>query len=436
MNISNHLERAARAAATLDTSLFALWQTTGTWTRANGVPKSLRRLPDLILDARTGAAKISAVLSVLKNSNHTVFSLDVSDIQPRLQRSALELADPLQKIGELMQRKDSKEFREAIGDEIGAADENAHTLAGTLFPSAVVGIDRINQLLWDLRRLRFREYEKAVCEALGTDGPAAHLLRDSRNKFEEVNSFLNGLVFQNVLAGELTRKLQAVHASMESVGASVAGDAPRLIRGFVGALKKTSLAVKRQLGSLRIPLFPPHAELEELRSMVASELYEGLTGHEKFALLNIGARMRHTRLDGGRTLLDAGFNIRVSKVFPDRIYFTATEELKEGIEMMAARSRFAKASAALHKFKGGSFKQRSSGNEEGMLQVSFGKPEGGQVDVDADLDLYGDPLRHVFGEVLVNHLSGKRTDQHRVWKILAKQGVNPIGGFKVVPGAS
>jgi hypothetical protein len=41
-------------------------------------------------------------------------------------------------------------------------------------------------------------------------------------------------------------------------------------------------------------------------------------------------------------------------------------------------------------------------------------------------------VRHLFGEVLVNHLTGSKTDQFKVWDILASADVQPISGFSVV----
>ena len=46
-------------------------------------------------------------------------------------------------------------------------------------------------------------------------------------------------------------------------------------------------------------------------------------------------------------------------------------------------------------------------------------------------DLYRSAARHLFGEVLVNHLTGMKTDQFKVWEALAARQVVPIGGFDV-----
>ena len=52
--------------------------------------------------------------------------------------------------------------------------------------------------------------------------------------------------------------------------------------------------------------------------------------------------------------------------------------------------------------------------------------------MDADLDLYREAIPHLFGEVLVNHLTDSRTDQFIVREILDDQGIEPIGGFTLI----
>jgi hypothetical protein len=76
--------------------------------------------------------------------------------------------------------------------------------------------------------------------------------------------------------------------------------------------------------------------------------------------------------------------------------------------------------------------------KKGNLQLSYasGSPERPddrtKVRVDADIDLYRSPVRHLFGEVLVNHLTGSKTDQFKVWDTLVTAEVVPLGGFAVV----
>ena len=56
------------------------------------------------------------------------------------------------------------------------------------------------------------------------------------------------------------------------------------------------------------------------------------------------------------------------------------------------------------------------------------------MNVDVDIDLFRNPLLHLFGEVFVNHLTGGDTNQFKVLKILESQRVVPIGGFQVLVG--
>ena len=84
----------------------------------------------------------------------------------------------------------------------------------------------------------------------------------------------------------------------------------------------------------------------------------------------------------------------------------------------------------MHRFKEGSYKQKTF--KKGNLQVSYASRAGNRVVVDADMDLYRDLVPHLFGEVLVNHLTGNTTDQFRVRRILDEQSIDPVGGFELV----
>ena len=84
----------------------------------------------------------------------------------------------------------------------------------------------------------------------------------------------------------------------------------------------------------------------------------------------------------------------------------------------------------MHRFKEGSYKQRDS--RKGNLQLSYATRQSDRVVVDADIDLYRGVVPHLFGEVLVNHLTGNTTDQFRVRGILDDQSVPSIGGFHLL----
>jgi hypothetical protein len=155
-------------------------------------------------------------------------------------------------------------------------------------------------------------------------------------------------------------------------------------------------------------------------------MYENLSGVQAFALLNILARLRETRASGRSLLAERG--VKVFAVFADRIYLEADRSLIADIE--SDTKTFEKAPAALHRFKEGSFKQKTQ--PKGNLQVSFASRPGNRVAVDADIDLFPTPVRHLFGEVLVNHLTGNTTDQYAVRRILDEQKVPAIGEFRLL----
>jgi hypothetical protein len=184
--------------------------------------------------------------------------------------------------------------------------------------------------------------------------------------------------------------------------------------------------VDEMLAELRIPIFPSHDRLP-LASSVDRALYENLSGVQRFAFMNIAARMLATRV-GGQPLWSPEYDIRVTHVFPARIYFRAKPTLIERVSGDPAQ--FTKAPASLHRFRDGSFKQTSF--DQGNLQVCFAKREDGDVNVDADIDLFKSPIKHLFGEVLVNHLTGKTTDQFAVRNVLNEQGVEAVAGFSIL----
>jgi hypothetical protein len=100
------------------------------------------------------------------------------------------------------------------------------------------------------------------------------------------------------------------------------------------------------------------------------------------------------------------------------------------IDALAADKKFQPAPAALHRFKEGSFKQRTF--TKGNLQVCFETRPNNRVAIDADIDLYRAAIPHLFGEVLVNRMTGGSTDQYVVRRILDDQSVVPIGGFALL----
>ncbi|MGE3513122.1 MAG: hypothetical protein AB7N65_30035, partial [Vicinamibacterales bacterium] len=82
------------------------------------------------------------------------------------------------------------------------------------------------------------------------------------------------------------------------------------------------------------------------------------------------------------------------------------------------------------RFKEGSYKQTAF--LKGNLQVCYASRANDRIAVDADIDLYRLVVPHLFGEVLVNHLTGNTTNQYAVRNILDTQNVAAVGGFALL----
>ena len=59
------------------------------------------------------------------------------------------------------------------------------------------------------------------------------------------------------------------------------------------------------------------------------------------------------------------------------------------------------------------------------LQLSFDADDPQNLKIDADIDIYTDVLRHLFGEVFKNHLTNVKTDPYRVYQVLTESGIRP-----------
>ena len=401
---------------------------------------SSRQLPGKRLRGLSAAAKDtkSATVRLLDSLRLIELTgLDVVDMETRMMGEAKELARSLKEIGEMVH--DQHFVRVRFENELVRLEERAQTVAGALFPSAVQGLNLVNSKLWEFSRLQMSRYRRIlgkVVEEEKLSGPAQKQVETSfaelEKHFENANRFLNQLALRQLKRrgvvtryGNVKRALAAAEVIAEKMSAK------KSFRDFESVLKASrtvASSVAKRLGALRIPLFPSYDQLEELKPSIDQLLYEGLTGLQTFALLNITARMRHVTVGRGH-LLSPRFKIQIWQVFPDRIYLDADARFLKAVEK--ARE-FGKAEAALLRFRDGSFKQRAY--QQGNLQVSYQRNPDGRVSVDADIDLYRNPLVHFFGEVLVNHLTGVKTDPYRVHDILEGQGVEPIGGFEIRSG--
>ena len=155
----------------------------------------------------------------------------------------------------------------------------------------------------------------------------------------------------------------------------------------------------------------------------------GLTQLRRAGLLNILAKLAAVPVDDpdGDSVLDHVNN--VYEWHQDRLFLNLTEgsPLRDRIRTALGQgvSHFSEAEGALHKgFDGGSFKTKED-DKKGNLQLSFNDDDPNNLKVDADIDIYTDVLRHLFGEVFRNHLTGVKTDPFRVHGVLAEDDILP-----------
>jgi hypothetical protein len=399
-------------------------------------PADPPRLPQKALDellaitgrARTASDAIARSFTLIEQT-----SLDIVDMQVRLQGEAARLASALRELG------DAVEGRQVVGevfaDPLVALDEAAQLVAAAMFPSAVQGLREVNVKLWDFEKLQWKRYTDILTAVVQSGKISSSeqvqiqaIADEVARAFAEVNTLLNDLAERRIAdAGSLRRRLdqapEKLTAALEKAESQLT-PAFSVFAPVIKASGKVAQDVAKLLRKLTIPLFPAYEKLEACRDLIDRMLYDSLNGVQVFALLNILARLQATTA-AGRPLL-AERAAKVTHVFPDRIYFEVDASLLD--DLRADTRSFVGAPASLHRFKDGSFKQRIF--PRGNLQVTFAARPAGRIVVDADIDLYRAAVPHLFGEVLVNHLTGSSTSQYAVRRILDAQSIRPIGGFQ------
>ncbi len=391
------------------------------------------------VEARDAIAQLLATLDILERTG-----LNVVDLQGRMKKETRQLVTPLKRLDALASKAATTDG--TLMRRLHELEERAQLAAGALFPSTVNGLDQLNDLiLFKLRPLvlpRFnREVERQKQKGKWNDArrSAVEAAREQVEKpFRSLTRFINHLAVKPVDAATIRRGVRSHRAVM----LAVAGMTRTLRRrphfsgfgGVLGDVRTIALDARKGLLGLEVPLFPAWEQLGPVRPLITKALYDHLAGVQKFALLNITARMMATCL-GDVNLLAPDFKIVIWQVFPDRIYLEADATLIRNVRNHKAL--FKTAPAGLHRFSAGSYKQRRV--SRGGLQLSYA-PEvthgTRKVNIDADIDLFKRPLSHLFREVLVNHLTGTTTSQYRVHDILADQQVPPIGGFEVLRTAA
>lgn len=410
---------------------------------------------------RTAGPKLAAATAKLRASLHITerTAADVADMRVRLQTEGNGLANALKDIGKAFPKLDdptSAARRDPLLQHVYPLEEHAQRVAAALFPSAIDGLGDVNAALWQIRPVH-RVY-LGVLDIVTRTPPsglsAAHLetakaaAATIMGRFDAVDDLLDRLATEPLVgdsddAATIIRQAKAALKASIDEAKNALTDRFQPFRDVLNGGDNVAKAVLEKFSKLRVPVFPRPEQLDAFVASVPAQLYRNLAGVERFALMNIGAGMRSIPFGPGPDdhLASPRFDIKVFDVFPDRVYFTASRDFLATVEALAKdvpgrRRVFASAPAGLHKFNEGSYKQ--VGGDKGNLQVSYlsgtddHPTDRSRIRVDADIDLYRRTIAHLFGEVLVNHLRGSKTDQFKVFDILAEKQVAPLGGFDVI----
>lgn len=434
--MSDYLTRATDALDAFTQARAALAGETTTLARGGDVPAApLRRAVDALERLEAGAEALALSFDHLANT-----ALDIVDLQTRLEGESASIAAGLRALGEAIES--SPAMRVTLLPRSVALEEAASALASATFPSAVDGLAAVNRALWDFRGPVWVAYERVLADVVArkklTPAQVARIEQTAagiRSRFEAVDALLNelaGSAFHD--RASILRMVRDARTALTQALAEARSKATDTYKPFHGVLRRAEGVAERvlkALGRCRVPVFPGHAALAAETACIDGERYLSLGGSERFALLNILAGLRAITPPGDTapSLLHDTFIRRVFAVFPDRIYADATPALLTSLAALRAKGSFKTAPAALHRFRDASLKQQEY--RKGNLQFSY-EQASNAVRVDIDIDLYRGPVSHLFGEVLINQLTGSTTCQFDVRSILDGRGVQAIGGFEIV----
>ena len=113
--------------------------------------KALDELLAIAARARAASDAITRSFTLIEQT-----SLDIVDMQVRLQGETARLASALRELGERVERQPS--CREAFADPLVALDEASQLVAAAVFPSSVQGLRSVNVKLWDFEKLQWKRY--------------------------------------------------------------------------------------------------------------------------------------------------------------------------------------------------------------------------------------------------------------------------------------
>lgn len=394
-----------------------------------------KRLGRAIERSKAAIDQLLATIGVLEQT-----PLNILDLQMRMKQEVKQLVNPLRIVDSLASQ--AVEQSDALKRRLIELEAQAQHAAGALFPSSIRGLSEINDLIWlelrpkvlgDFKRERQSQIDKRKWTT-ARQTAVEEAADDVETTFRDLRAFLCSLVTTPVDEATLRDGVRKHRAAMGQIAARARvlkkDTAFSGFQSILGQLRKIASKARQRLLELEVPLFPAWKDLGPVKPLITRDLYEGLAGPQMFALLNITARMHSVVLDGVN-LLDPRYKTNIWLVFPDRIYLKTRTDLIRAVD--AHTREFKSAPAGLHRFGDGSYKQATE--SKGGLQLSFApalETATTAVNVDADIDLFQRPLSHLFGEVLVNHLTGNTTSHYKVHEILRKRNIPAIGGFRVV----
>jgi hypothetical protein len=407
-------------------------------------PNSFKLPQPKIQDVRTVLAdlpvKSKIIQLALEISEKTAF--DIADrldsLKGQSRKLALRLKDLSEVLKDELREEPGNSPSEALAERLEALDAAAKRVAMALFPNALEGLREVNTELFKFRQIE-NDYNRVLGEQKGrlTPEQLAEVEKTAatlRARFDAVNDLVNELVISRVGGSDEVKALvQRVSVELADAIREAGKHTEEALKPFRGVFADAKdLAVRLGRFKVRVPIFPGGSSLAEIAGLIDPALYDELSGVQRMALFNIISRLKSITFGTapGEDLLAAKFNIKIIEVFTDRIYLEVDKPFIDTIAGFAQKGAFEKAPASLHKFRDGSFKQKVA--SEGNLQVCFAaipNSNPSRLKVDADIDLYRSPLRHLFGEVLVNHLTGTTTDQFKVFDILAATKLPMVAGF-------
>jgi hypothetical protein len=449
MEMAMYLKRTREALDDFNSSVASFASLVDADPASLNLPQTkVKKVQHILADLPSRAERVRNSLMTAEKT-----AADITDLQSRLEGESASLASALANLGDTLESSDAPSS--LATDSVCALEERAKRVAMALFPNAIQGIRDINRTLWNFRLIAL-QYDQVFADEVAKNRLTAAQLDTVRKtannlkaRFDAVNDLLNQLTMSRQGDAATVRSVvkQARRALADAVKDARARDSDvfKSFRGVLGASDKLANDIDGKFDDLRVPVFPSVDGVSEVSSIISQTLYDDLSGVQRMALLNISSRLRSIAFGSGADdhLLSRRFELQVFDVFPDRIYFTVDKSFIETIGELQKAGMFEKAPASLHKFRGGSYKQIAvnkgkvlASSKRGNLQVSYQEIAGGgasvRFNVDADIDLYRSPLRHLFGEVLVNHLTGSTTDQFKVFDILAKSEMPTVRGFDII----